>query len=216
MRILARERARGNARGRLRIGTMGLLAGAGLMTPHLARAADAGTSGVVGTTEPRTLAARLNARTVQPETATPLALTASRAGQIGVGTFSPFPIALRLGANVSPRTRFAAGVDVLLPRLPLLPGFQSRIDLDAIFSVNFGGVSTIVPLTFDQIYSHGLAGGIRVYGGGGIGPYFGDVTRFGGKLLVGADFTSRLGAEADVHFSGAGDALVTVQLRVGL
>lgn len=132
-----------------------------------------------------------------------------------VGAVSPFPLALRLGAMVSPRFKFDGGIDATIPGLRLLPGFTSRVDLDAIVSANFGGVTTIVPLTFDQIYSLNLPVSSRVYVGGGIGPYFGDVTRFGGKLIVGAEF-SKFGLEGNLHFAGSGDALLTVQARIGL
>ena len=132
-----------------------------------------------------------------------------------IGAVSPFPLALRLGVLVSPRTKFVGGIDATIPGLHLLPGFSSRVDLDAIVSANFGGVSTLVPLTFDQIYNLNLPVSSRVYVGGGIGPYFGDTTRFGGKLIVGAEF-SRLGLEGNVHFAGSGDTLFTVQARIGL
>jgi len=132
-----------------------------------------------------------------------------------IGSVSPFPLALRLGAMVSPRTKFVGGIDVTLKGLNLAPNLSSRVDLDVIVSANFGGVSTLVPLTFDQIYNLNLPVSSRVYVGGGIGPYFGDTTRFGGKLLVGAEF-SRFGLEGDIHFAGIGDTLFTVQARIGL
>jgi hypothetical protein len=132
-----------------------------------------------------------------------------------VGAISPFPLALRLGAMLSPRTKFDGGIDATIRGLRILPGFTSRVDADAIVSVNFGGVSTLVPVTFDQIYQLNLPVNSRVYLGGGIGPYFGDRTRFGGKLIVGAEF-SRIGLEGNVHFAGVGDTLFTVQARLGL
>lgn len=137
--------------------------------------------------------------------------------QLGeVAALSPFPVAFRIGANLSPRTLFDVGVDVNLPSLHLIPEFSSRVDLDAIIGLSIASVSTIFPLTFDQLYGRTLAGGTRVYAGAGIGPYFGGVTRFGGKLILGADFTSRLGGEFNVHFAGTGDPLLSLQLRVGL
>ncbi|HEV2473899.1 MAG TPA: hypothetical protein VGS41_14585 [Chthonomonadales bacterium] len=138
------------------------------------------------------------------------------AGRKQVGALSPFPLYLRLGLMFSPRTKFDGGVDLTLSGLHLTPDLSSRIDADVIVSANFGGISTLIPITFDQIYSHGLVTGNQLYIGGGIGPYIGKVTRFGGKLLAGVNFTSRLGAEVDVHFPGWGDPLVTAQVRLGL
>lgn len=132
-----------------------------------------------------------------------------------IGAASPFPLALRLGAMISPRTKFDGGIDATIKGLHLLPNASSRVDLDAIVSVNFGGISTLVPLTFDQIFQLNLPVNSRVYLGGGVGPYFGDTTRFGGKLIAGAEF-SRLGLEGNLHFSGTGAALFTIQARIGL
>jgi hypothetical protein len=132
-----------------------------------------------------------------------------------IGAISPFPVALRLGAMVSPRLKFDGGVDVTIPGLHLLPQMTTRIDADAIVSANFSGISTLVPVTFGQIYNLNLPVSSRVYLGGAIGPYFGDVTRFGGKIIVGAEF-SRFGLEGNVHFAGTGNTLLTVQARIGL
>src|SRR5690349_19893532 len=50
-------------------------------------------------------------------------------GQLGpINLVSPFKLALRLGAMVSPRTGIVAGVDVSLPQLHLLPGWGTRVD----------------------------------------------------------------------------------------
>ena len=148
----------------------------------------------------------------------PLALDACLAGgQLPpIGAISPFPISLRLGAELSPRTKFVGGVDVTLSGVHIIPGLQTRIDADAIISANFTGVSTLIPITVDQLYSKGLIAGKRIYLGGGVGAYIGGITRFGGKVFAGADFSSRLGGEVDLHFAGIGPPLVTAQLRIGL
>jgi hypothetical protein len=133
-----------------------------------------------------------------------------------VGAISPFPISLRLGVQISPRTKFVGGVDVTLSGFHIIPGLQTRIDADAIVSANFKGISTLIPVTIDQVYSKGLVAGKRIYLGGGVGAYIGEVTRFGGKVFAGADLTSRLGAEVDLHFAGVGTSLLTAQIRIGL
>ncbi len=134
-------------------------------------------------------------------------------GAVGDAT-GLYTIALRLGLSVSPRTRFAGGIDVSLPRLSLGKGFTTRIDAEAIVSANFGGISTLIPLTFNQVYSKGLVASTRVYVGAGIGPYFGEITRFGGKVFVGAGLSEKVGIELGVHFPGFDDPLATVQVRL--
>ena len=149
----------------------------------------------------------------------PMALTTTerKGGQLGPLDLipKPFPLHLRLGALLSPRTKFDGGIDVTLGR-GILPSSTTRIDADVIASANFRGISTLVPITLDQIYSKGLLGGNRLYFGAGIGPYIADKTRLGGKLFVGADLAVRIGVEGAVHFSGTGDPLLTVQARIGL
>ena len=125
------------------------------------------------------------------------------------------PIAIRLGALVSPRTKFAGGADFSFPNAKFGP-FYPRIDAEAIVSANFGGITTLVPVTFNAVYSKNLPAGTHLYGGAGIGPYFGEVTRLGGKLFVGGDFSRNFGLEGDLQFAGQGDALVTISARLGL
>lgn len=130
---------------------------------------------------------------------------------------TPFPVAFKIGAAVSPRLKFAAGIDATFPRLSIAPHFATRVDFDAIFSANFGGVTTLFPLTAGQVYRVALpVTGQSLYIGAGIGPYFGEVTRFGGKIYAGGNLSSRIGAEAALHFTGYGDPTVTAALRFGL
>lgn len=170
---------------------------------------------------PLTLQAAYEARKNQPVLAS-AAAAPKPAGRFGGGQditdAIPYPVRLRLGAMVSPRFRFAGGIDVTFPQLSIGSGWVSRVDADALVSANFGGVSTVVPITFNQVYSTTLSNttGTRVYGGLGVGPYIAGRTRFGGKIFVGADFTDRVAGEVGVHFPGAGEALVTVQARVRL
>ena len=129
--------------------------------------------------------------------AVPLALNAAEphlGGQLGpLGLIpKPFPLHLRLGALLSPRTKFDGGIDVTLGR-GILPSLTTRIDADVILSANFAGISTLVPITLDQIYAKGLIGGNRIYFGAGAGAYIADKTRFGGKLFIGADLAVRIG-----------------------
>lgn len=126
-----------------------------------------------------------------------------------------YPFAIRLGALLSPRTKFMGGIDITFPSLGIASGWVGRVDAEAILSANFGGISTLVPVTFNEVYyAPERSGSVRFYGGGGIGPYFGEVTRFGGKLFIGANFTPHLSGEVGVHFAGQGDALISAQVRV--
>lgn len=136
-------------------------------------------------------------------------------GVPGVSSLNPFPIYLRVGALLTPRQKFDVGVDATIPGLHILPSLSTRIDADAILSANFGGVSSLFPLTIDQIYTKRLVGGTSVYLGGGVGPYFGGTTRFGGKVVAGVMFNG-YGLEGALHFSGQGDSLLTLQARFGL
>ena len=125
-----------------------------------------------------------------------------------------YPFAIRLGAMVSPRIKFVGGADVTFPRYGIAPNWVGRVDAEAIVSANLGGNSTLIPLTFDQVYFFPQKiGSLRPYAGLGIGPYFASSTRFGGKFFVGSRLTDRLSGEAAVHFSGQGDALLILEAR---
>jgi hypothetical protein len=128
-----------------------------------------------------------------------------------------YPFAIRLGAMVSPRIKFVGGADLTLPSLGVGRHWAGRIDAEAIVSANFGGNSTVVPITFDEVYfSPQRTSSFRPYVGLGVGPYIASTTRFGGKLFVGARFSQRLSGEAAVHFSGDGDALAILEVRTSL
>jgi hypothetical protein len=120
-----------------------------------------------------------------------------------------YPFAIRLGAMLSPRIKFVGGADLTVPSLGIGHNWVGRFDAEAIVSANFGGNSTVVPLTFDEVY-------FRPYAGLGVGPYIASTTRFGGKLFVGARFSQRISGEGSLHFSGAGDPLFVLQVRTSL
>ena len=154
-------------------------------------------------------------RPLKVEAAAEPAMAAGFGGQLG-NIIHPVSFALRLGAMVSPRTKFVGGADATLNAFHIIPSLTTRIDVDAIVSANLGGVSTLVPLTIDQIYSKGLVAGNKIYGGFGIGPYFGSPTRFGGKIFFGGNVTGGIGGELSLHFAGYGDPLVVLQARIPL
>lgn len=132
----------------------------------------------------------------------------------GANPFTSF--AFRGGAMVSPRGAGLAGLDASLPSFGLGNGWSGRLDADVIFKANFAGINTIVPVTINQVYySNPTATGQVGYIGGGAGFIFGGKTRFTGKLLVGFEFSRRLGAEANV-FLNSEDTIVSVLGRLKL
>ena len=153
------------------------------------------------------------AHATEPEPATTLFSLKKQLDPTGI-VGDIFPFHLRIGAMVSPRTKFIGGIDFTTNGLA--PNFNTRIDAEAIVSANFGGGSTLFPVTVNQVYSKGLIGGSQVYGGFGLGVYFGNVSRFGGKLFIGTELTRKLGGELGLHFAGYGDPLVTAQVRLRL
>ncbi|HZO90616.1 MAG TPA: hypothetical protein VFB38_19970 [Chthonomonadaceae bacterium] len=153
-----------------------------------------------------------------------LTRSAAAGGGGGGGQVVPpsiFPLSIRLGAVVSPRTKFTGGVDYMLPASVSIGQYwHTRLDAEAIASFNFGGISTLFPITINELYSRGITagpvGGVRFYGGAGIGAYIGEVTRFGGKVFIGGDISDRLGVEMDLHFPGFGDPLLAILARFRL
>ncbi len=141
------------------------------------------------------------------------------AAQPGPTTVNPLTyVSLRGGGMVSPRGAGLVGVDISLPTV-VIPntGWHGRIDADVIIKGNFAGTDTVVPLTFDLLYySPTAAAGHNVYWGGGLGAVLGGHDpRFDGKLVLGTELTTRLGAELNLHFT-EGDTLVTILGRLHL
>ena len=123
-----------------------------------------------------------------------------------------YPLAIRLGAMISPQVKFVGGADLTLPRLGFGSNWVGRVDAEAIVSANLGGNSTLVSLAFDQVYQNAD----KLYFGAGVGPYFGDSTRLGGKIFVGSRFSPKTSGEASLHFVGGGDPLFILQVRQSL
>jgi hypothetical protein len=137
---------------------------------------------------------------------------------------SPSP-GLGIGANFKGIRRsrnpagLALGADFTLPKAKLLPYAETRLsaDLLAPFDVpSFLGLPlTQATITLDQVFAaHPHSRGL--YGGFGIGPYFGLKARPGGKLFLGDNLSSTLGIELTVHFTGLPDPRYTLQVRFPL
>jgi hypothetical protein len=127
------------------------------------------------------------------------------------------PLALlsfHAGAMLSPRGGGLVGLDASMPSLSLGYGMKGRLDADVIFKANLGGIDTIVPVTFDQIfYSPSVAGGKKMYVGGGLGAILSGPAVFDGKLILGTEVSRNLGAELNFHFNKY-DTLVTLFARL--
>jgi ethanolamine utilization microcompartment shell protein EutS len=124
-------------------------------------------------------------------------------------------LAIRGGLMVSPRGAGLAGVDFTLPTLSLGAGWIGRVDADVIFKANFGGVNTAIFATVDQIYYTPGGGTTPIYWGGGVGAIFGGGTSLAGKLILGADFASKISGEVNLGFAES-DTIITVVGRLRL
>lgn len=127
--------------------------------------------------------------------------------------------AIRLGLLTSPRAGLALGADFTLPKVHWLPSAETRLsaDLLAPFDVpSFLGLPlTQSTVTLDQVFAaHPHARGL--YGGFGLGGYFGLKFRPGGKLFLGENLSSTLAIELTAHFTGLPDPRYTLQVRFPL
>jgi hypothetical protein len=125
-------------------------------------------------------------------------------------------LALRAGALVSPRVAGLIGIDATLPRFSIAPGWKGRLDVDVIISASLINTNTAVPVTINQIYYQPQTGKTDVYAGFGIGAIFGGDANFTGKLILGANFTSRFSGEVNVHFTDREKTLVLLLGRFRL
>lgn len=126
----------------------------------------------------------------------------------------PVYLSLRGGAMLSPRGAALVGLDASVPQISMLNGMRGRLDADVIIKANFAGVNTIVPVTLDQIsYVNNPTGIAKTYYGFGVGAIMGGKTRFDGKLILGTEITSHLGAELNIHLNSE-DTLCVVAARL--
>lgn len=131
----------------------------------------------------------------------------------------PMQSAIRLGFMGSPHLGLALGADFTLPKAHWLPNADTRIsaDLLAPFDVpSFLGLPlTQSTVTLDQVFAaHKHALGL--YGGFGLGGYFGAKFRPGGKLFIGDNLTRTFSLELTAHFTGLPDPRYTLQARFPL
>jgi hypothetical protein len=119
------------------------------------------------------------------------------------GQSSLLNLGLRAGVMVTPRGAAVVGLDFGLPQLSLHQNWEGRIDGDVIIKANLAGANTIVPVTFDQIFTSptGGFGGRSSYFGVGVGALLGGKAKLDGKVLLGFDITSKLGVEVNYHIA---------------
>ena len=147
-------------------------------------------------------------------------------------------VAVRLGLGVNGDPGIAIGLDLTPPHWNIAPNLATRFTFEAISpsrrNVFLSGLGPAGVFTVDQVYQSPQAKGARPYIGIGVGLYTGDfgaqtpgsafqlfgptynsVTVFGGKVFVGADFTSTTGLELAGH-RVSDQTLFTAQLRLKL
>ncbi len=131
----------------------------------------------------------------------------------------PLQNAVRLGFMSSPALGLAFGADFTLPKAHLLPMATTRLsaDLLAPFDVpSFLGLpKTQATVTLDQVFAR-RPHAPGLYGGFGLGGYFGLKARPGGKLFIGDNLTSSIAVEVTAHFTGLPDPRYTFQVRFPL
>ncbi len=119
-------------------------------------------------------------------------------------TLSPMAnLGLRGGVMASPRGAAVVGLDFTVPQLSFKENWEGRFDADVIIKANLAGVNTLVPITFDQILTSpsGGFGGKSSYVGFGAGALLGGKSRLDGKVILGAEVTSKLAIEVNYHFA---------------
>lgn len=127
----------------------------------------------------------------------------------------PVTMSLRGGAMLAPRSAGLAGVDVAVPSVSLLDGWEGRLDADVIFKANFAEINTVVPVTFSQIHYLQDMSGRSLYFGAGAGALLGGKAKLIGKGILGIELSARLGVEGNVIVTND-KTMVTVVGRLHL
>lgn len=123
---------------------------------------------------------------------------------------APAVVSLRGGAMFSPNSAGMGGVDIAVPGISLLPGWEGRLDADVIFKASFAEVKTVVPVTFSQVHYVQDMSGRSLYFGLGGGALLGGTTKLIGKGIVGVELGPRLGVEGNLIFSEAKTMILAV------
>jgi len=110
----------------------------------------------------------------------------------------PVTMSLRGGVMVAPRSAGLAGIDMAVPSVSLMDGWEGRLDVDVIFKANFSEISTVVPVTFSQVHYMQDVSGHSVYYGAGAGALLGGKAKLVGKGLLGMELSPRLGVEGNL------------------
>ncbi|NLH99115.1 MAG: hypothetical protein GX446_06440 [Chthonomonadales bacterium] len=144
-------------------------------------------------------------------------MTASSGARAQFGQPSPMPItmSLRGGIMVAPRGAGLAGVDIAVPSVSLLDGWEGRLDADVIFKANLADISTVVPVTLDQVRYVQDMTGRSIYYGAGAGALLGGKAKLIGKAILGFELSARLGVEGNLIVTDA-KTMVTVVGRLHL
>lgn len=121
-------------------------------------------------------------------------------GQTGpLGTSAA--VSLRGGAMLAPRSAGLAGIDIAVPSVSLLEGWEGRLDADVIFKANFAEINTVVPVTLNQVHYMQDVSGRSLYFGAGVGALLGGKAKLIGKGVLGVELNPRLAVEGNILFT---------------
>lgn len=113
----------------------------------------------------------------------------------------PVTMSLRGGLMVSPRSAGHAGIDIAVPSVSIMDGWEGRIDADVIFKANFSSVSTAVPVTFSLVRYSDNVRGHSAYLGIGAGTLLGGKSKLLAKGILCVEVGPKLGVEGNILFS---------------
>jgi hypothetical protein len=134
----------------------------------------------------------------------------------------PATNAVTLGVNFAPTVGFAAGFDIGLPAVTLVPGLQTRTSFGLLGNGSapsiFGFPGTAYLAAVDQVTRSFRVpkSDLSVYTGFGVGAYFERQLYPGARLLLGTNVTRNIGLELITNFTGIGRPYVTLQSRIPL
>ncbi len=134
----------------------------------------------------------------------------------------PTSNAVFLGANFAPTLGFAAGIDIGLPNIRIVPTLLTRVSVGLLGDANapsiFGFHGTAYVAAVDQITRKFRISGSRLslYAGFGAGAYFDGAIYPGARVLFGTNVSRNVGMELITNITGVGRPYVSLETRIPL